>query len=226
MQHLPAINPDHYLIRLYDLSAEQLQADPLRAKGADEVMAGLAWDGIASPDGHWLLTLYLSTRRDVAFVHTLDLQNKYPVCIDLPSGSGDLDELKYYNLALSPYGQTIYATNAVLGVVAEVDLNMRQVVRTVKFTPSSAVKTTDHSPQAPTSRSVVSKDGQSVYFMSGTGIWVYDASRGQVNGPYSIDTQILGLGLSSDGTQVYVAGADGRTMAVDALSIKTMRVNQ
>jgi len=32
--------------------------------------------------------------------------------------------------------------------------------------------------------------------------------------------------LSSDGTQVYVAGADRRTMAVDALSIKAVRVNQ
>jgi hypothetical protein len=226
VQHLPAINPDHYLIRLYDLSAEQLQADPLRAKGADEVMAGLAWDGVASPDGHWLLTLYLSTRRDVAFVHTLDLQNKYPVCIDLPSGSGDLNELKYYNLALSPGGQTIYATNAVLGVVAEVDLNTRQVVRTVNFTPGSAVEPTDYSPQAPTSRSVVSKDGRSVYFTSGAGIWVYDASRGQVNGPYSTNTQILGLGLSSDDQQLYVASADGKTMTVNASSINQVKANQ
>ena len=226
VQHLPAINPDHYLIRLYDLSAEQLQADPLRAKGADEVMAGLAWDGVASPDGHWLLTLYLSTRRDVAFVHTLDLQNKFPVCIDLPSGGGDLGQLKYYNLALSPDDQTIYATNAVLGVVAEVDLNTRQVVRTVEFTPSLPAKATGYSPQTPASRSVVSKDGRMVYFTSGAGIWVYDAQRGRVNGPYSIDAQILGLGLSSDGTQVYVAGADGRAMTVGASSITNLRVNQ
>ncbi len=226
VQHLPAVNPDHYLIRLYDLSAEQLQADPLRAKGADEVMAGLAWDGVASPDGHWLLTLYLSTRRDVAFVHTLDLQDKFPVCIDLPSGSGDLDQLKYYNLALSPDGQTIYATNAVLGVVAEVDLNTRQVARTVKFTPSSPAKTTGYRPQAPTSRSVVSKDGQTVYFTSGTGLWVYDAPHGHVNGPYSTDTQILGLGLSSDGKQLYVASADGTTMTIDAASLKKMSVNR
>jgi hypothetical protein len=226
VQHLPAVNPDHYLIRLYDLSAEQLQADPLRAKGADEVMAGLAWDGIASPDGHWLLTLYLNTRRDVAFVHTLDLQNKFPVCIDLPSGNGDLNRLKYYNLALAPDGQTLYATNAVLGSVAEVDLNTRQVVRTVEFTPAASAKTTDYAPQAPTSHSVVSKDGRAIYFTSGTGIWVYDVRRGQVNGPYGIDAQILGLGLSRDGAQVYVAGADGRTIAVGASSIKNMKITQ
>jgi WD40 repeat protein len=225
VQHLPAIHPDHYLIRLYDLSAEQLQADPLRAKGADEVMAGLAWDGVASLDGHWLLTLYLSTRRDVAFVHTLDLQNKFPVCIDLPSGSGDLDQLKYYNLALSPDGQTIYATNAVLGVVAEVELTTRQVVRTVKFTPSSAVKTTAYGSQAPTSRSVVSEDGQTVYFTSGTGVWVYDAPHGQVNGPYSTDMQVLGLGLSVDGKQLYVASADETTRAIDAASIQKITTN-
>jgi WD40 repeat protein len=226
VQHLPAVNPDHYLIRLYDLSAEQLQADPLRAKGADEVMAGLAWDGVASPDGHWLLTLYLSTQRDVAFVHTLDLQNKFPVCIDLPSGSGDLDQLKYYNLALSPDGQTIYATNGVLGVVAEVDLSTRQVARTVKFTPSSPAKTAAYSPQAPTSGSVVSNDGQTVYFTSGTGVWVYDARHGQVNGPYSTAMQVLGLGLSGDGKQLYVASADGATRVIGAAFIKKMTTNQ
>ncbi len=224
VQHLPAVKPDHYLIRLYDLSAEQLQADPLRAKGADEVMAGLAWEGVASPDGHWLLTLYLNTRREVAFVHTLDLENKYPVCIDLPSGSGNFDQLKYYNLALSPDGQTIYATNAVLGVVAEVDLDTRQVVRTVEFTPAASATTTDYPLRAPISHSVVSKDGRSVYFTSGTEIWMYDASRGQVHGPYSIGAQILGLGLSRDDAHLYIANADGTTMMVEASSIAQMRV--
>ncbi len=224
VQHLPAIHPDHYLIRLYDLSAEQLQADPLRAKGADEVMAGLAWDGVASPDGRWLLTLYLSTRRDVAFVHTLDLQNKYPVCVDLPSGSGDLNQLKYYTLALSPDGQTIYATNAMLGVVAEIDLNSRQVVRTIKFAPSLSTSTQGDSLPAPISRSVVSHDGRMVYFTNGAGIWAYDALRGKVHGPYTSDRPILGLGLSGSGAQLYLAGADGTAQAIDAATIEKLKV--
>ena len=113
---------------------------------------------------------------EVAFVHTLDLQNKYTVCIDLPSGSGDLDRLKDYNLALSPDGLTLYATNAVLGVVAEVDLNTLQVVRTVEFTPDSSGCHRGYPSQAPTRHSVLSKDGRSVYFTSGTGIWVYEAA--------------------------------------------------
>ena len=57
-------------------------------------MAGYDWDGVASADGRWLLTLYLSTQRNVAFVHALDLKNQFAICIDLPSGSGDYNVLK------------------------------------------------------------------------------------------------------------------------------------
>jgi hypothetical protein len=66
IEHLSSSGAPRYLVRLYDLSRETLVANPLRAKGEDKVMAGLAWSGIASPNGRWLLTLYLkpgATRR-------------------------------------------------------------------------------------------------------------------------------------------------------------------
>ncbi len=211
VQHLPAVNPDHYLIRLYDLSKEQLLVDPLRAKGADEVMAGLAWDGIASPDGRWLLTLYLSTRRNVAFIHALNLHDKYPVCLDLPSGNGDFDQLKHYTLALSPDGRKAYATNPVLGVVAEVSLNQLKVVRAVTFDAGIMTKYAPHS-----SRSLVSKDGRALYFSSGPVLWRYDIASRTVSAPYAVSTPIVGLGLSGDGQRLYVAGKDGSLMVLDA----------
>jgi len=218
IQHLPAVNPDHYLIRLYDLSTEQLIADPLRSKGVDEVMAGLAWDGVASPDGLWLLTLYLSTKRNVAFVHTLDLLDKFPLCIDLPSGGGDFDQLKYYSLTLSPDGLKAYATNAALGAVAEVDLTQRQVTRIVFFDPGRSAPDAGYNPQAPTARSAISRDGQRLYFTSGRGVWAYDTQAGTVSGPYAVNTPVLGLGVSGDGKRLYVASAGQALMVFDTAS--------
>lgn len=210
IQHLPAVNPDHYLIRLYDLAVDTLVEGALRDKTAtDEVMAGYAWEGLASPDGQWLLTLYLSTRRNVAFVHTLDLTNKYPVCIDLPSGTGDMAQLKQYALALSPDGRRLYATNASLGMVAEIDLQSREISRVDAFMPGS-VRPPGSGAQGSTARSVVSADDRTVYFTSGTDVWTYDVASGSVTGSFPVAGPITGLGLSHDGGRLFIASPRGR----------------
>ncbi len=215
IEHLPAINPDRYLIRLYDLRQEKLQDGALRDKAArDEVMTGLAWDGVASPDGHWLLTLYLNIKRNVAFVHTLDLLNKFPVCIDLPSGNGNFDELKYYTLALSPDNHKLYAANAALGVVAVIDLDSRQVVRKVEFQATAA----KYNSQSPTSRSVVSRDGKMVFFTSGWDVWALDTRAGKVQGPYQTGAKISDLGLSVDGKRLFAATESQGLLVFDAAS--------
>lgn len=215
VEHLPAVNPDHYLIRLYDLSNETLVADPLRSKGADEVMAGYAWEGLASSNGKWLLTLYLSTRRNAAFIHTLNLIDKYPVCIDLPSNGGGFGQLKYYTLSLAPDGHTVYAANAALGVVAEINLNEFSVARIAHFASDSTA-----SPQVQTqiARSLLSPDGTRLYFTSGKDVWAYDTKAKTVSGPFVTSGQVSGLGLSRDGARLYVAQVDGVLMAFDVTS--------
>jgi len=123
IEHVPAINPEHYRVRLYSVMNDKLQEGALRDKSAtDEFMAGYAWDGVGSTDGRWLLTLYLNTQRTVALVHALDLKNQFAICIDLPSGSGDFNVLKQYTLTLSPDGDKLYAANSALGVVAHISL--------------------------------------------------------------------------------------------------------
>jgi hypothetical protein len=212
VQHLPAINPDHYLIRLYDLANETLIADPLRSKGADEVMAGYAWEGLASPNGKWLFTLYLSTKRNTAFVHTLNLVDKFPVCVDLPSGKGDFDQLKHYTLALN--GSKLFAANAALGIVAEINLNDYQMRTLAKFDPGPLAKT---DPQTQTARSVLSEDGTALYFTSGQGVWAYGTKAYTVNGPFRTEgaTGISGLGVSADGGRLFVAQKNGPVMTFD-----------
>lgn len=203
IQHLPAINPDHYLVRLYDLGADELQSDALRDKRVqDEFMAGLAWNGVASPDGQWLLTLYLSTLRNVAFIHALNLPGRYPVCIDLPSGNGDFEQLKYYTLTLAPNGRTVYATNAALGVVAQVNLEQFKVVQVTEFSFESV---SDTRVAMPIAQSVLSEDGFRLFFTDGYQVWSYTTESGEVASLFSSEQPIAGLGLSSDGQQLYIA---------------------
>jgi hypothetical protein len=217
IQHLPAVNPDHYAIRLYDLVANQLQEDELREKGNDEVMVGEAWGQVASPDGHWLLTLYMNTQQHESFIHTLDLLNKYPVCVDLPSGNGEMKLLEQYALTLSPDGQTVYATNAALGVVSEVSLVPfgSKVVNTVQFTPVP-VKIGEGA--APIARSVNSPDGKTVYFTIGNAVLAYDTIVRKVSAPFTVNSYVVGMNVSGDGKRLYVAGADETVQVFDAIS--------
>ena len=198
-----------YRIRLYDLGNDVLAPGSLRAKGSDEIMAGYAWGGTATPDGQWLLTLYLSTRRDTAFVHTLNLRNKFALCLDLPSAGGEVAKLKAYGTALSPDGTKLYAANPALGVVAELDLVRGPTIRTVgTFEPTRRAGERTHV--------VVTRDGRWVYFSNGRAVWRHHVSTGATQRMYANGAAIAGLGLSGDGSRLFVASAHGRPVAIAA----------
>ncbi len=212
IEHLEGSGAPRYLVRLFDLSRGALRSRPLRGRGQPSVMAGLAWSGIASPDGRWLLTLYLNTRRSSAFVHALDLERSSPRCIDLPSGRGALGELERYVLTLSPNGRTLYAANATLGALVEIDLRTRRVTRTVRFAPgprSAGIA-------GPTLSGTISRDGGTLYFSDGRDLWAYDAAPGRVRGPYRSGGRIAGFGFGLGDRRVHVLRRDGRMLALEA----------
>jgi hypothetical protein len=204
IEHLGATQ---YVIRLYDLRRAVLVDGALTSKGSDKIMAGYAWGGTASPDGTWLLTLYLSTRRNVAFVHALNLTNSAPVCIDLPSGTGDFAKLKQYALTLAPDGQHVYAANPALGVVADVDLSRLAVTKTYRL-PSTRV---GGRPSA-----AVSGDGRTLYFASGRRLWALDSAFGVIRGPYESASEVVGLGFSRDDRLLYAAKEGGGVLVLEA----------
>jgi PQQ-like domain len=207
-----------YQLRLYDLSRERLRADSLRRKGDDRVMVGSAWGSVASPDGRWLLTLYLNTTKNVAFIHRLDLERSRPLCIFLPSDRGTPGTLAKYTLVLARDGRTAYAANPALGVVAEVDLLKGRVVRTAGFTPSRAQPVTGPGATAPTGSATISNDGRTLYFSGGRSLWAYDTVSGRVRGPYRTRGPVIGLGFGPEGKRVYVVRADRQMLAFDAAS--------
>lgn len=195
-----------YNVRQYDLSRERLVADPLRAAGV-KIMAGYAWSGVASPDGRWLLTLYLSTPSKLAFVHSLDLERSRPACIGLPSRGG-LEKLKRYSLTLAPTGDRLYAANPALGVVAEVDLGRSEVTRVTRFAKTAPVAGAHAAPL-----STISRNGRTMYFSAGRDLWAYDAAYRVVRGPYATGGKIIGVGYGAGDQRVFAVRKDGRMVA-------------
>jgi hypothetical protein len=208
IEHLRGQAAPGYRVRLFDVSRSRLASKPLRGKGEPSVMAGLAWSGIGSPDGRWLLTLYLNTARNLAFVHALDLDRSLPSCIFLPSRTS-VSALKRYSLTLSPDGRRLFATNPALGVVAEIDLERRSVVRTARFAAGPA-------PSTVSLPGTVSRGGRSLYFSGGRDLWAYDAAYGVVRGPYRTDGRIIGFGFGANDRRVHALRADGKLLSFDA----------
>ena len=207
-----------YLVRQYDLLHERLVARPLRAPGV-KLMAGYAWSGVASRDGKWLLTLYLSTARKTAFVHSLDLERSRPACVNLPSGRGVFGQLKRYSMTLAPGKRTLYAANPMLGVVAEVDLDRSRVVRVSRF--RSAAKAL--AGQRAATLSTISRNSRTLYFSAGRDLWAYDAAYGLVRGPYATNGEIVGVGYGAKDRRIYAVRADGRMLAFNAATGRRLR---
>jgi hypothetical protein len=205
IEHIPALDSKQYSIRLYDLATNELQPAGLVTKGESEVMVGQAWSRLASPDGRWLLTLYLNTANGTAFIHALDLEHKFAHCIDLPSGNGNLESLKLYSLALSPDGWTAYAANPALGVVAQADLTKAEIVRTDQFAPRVAGQGIASNSYVPNAQSVMSSDGQRLFFADHDEIWAFDTRAGKVTDNYRLSTEIYGLGMNPGGNRLDAA---------------------
>ena len=200
-----------YLVRLYDLTRGQLKTQALKASGEGAPMVGLAWSGVGSPNGRWLLTLYLNTHQNHAFVHALDMEKGQPACVDLPSGHGRLAALKRYTLTLSPNGRTLFAANPALGVVASIDLQTLRVTRAARFTASAAGR-----PTRELSAGTISRNGRTLYFSAGNGLWAYDEAYGLVRGPYSTGGQIVGFGYGPGDRTIHALRTDGEMLRFDA----------
>jgi hypothetical protein len=198
----------NYAVRALDLVRDRLWTATLREKGETEspVMKGTSAGQVASPDGRWLLTLYLDTRKRAAFVHALNLRRAYAACIDLPSRA-PLRQLRDYSLALGRDG-AVYASNGTLGVLARVDLRRESVAETLRF-PARGVG-------GGWAASGLSRDGRALYFASGSRVWRYDVASRSVRGPVKAPGPVLGFSFSRDGRKVYAARADRGVVVFDA----------
>jgi hypothetical protein len=118
-----------YAVRGYDLARDQMLPGSLGTKGETVKMQGRAGQVVASPDGEWLLTLYVNTKSNTAFVHALNLVDKVPLCIVLPPCEGECDDSdpEDWTLKLRTDGRTLVATHPAQDR-AVIDLSTGKVV--------------------------------------------------------------------------------------------------
>lgn len=113
-----------YAVRGYDLLSGRLLPGSLGRKGETVRMQGAAGQVVASPDGRWLLTVYVETTTNTAFVHALNLVDRVPLCIPLPPC--ERCDARRWTLTLARDANTLRARNG--GRTALIDLSRGRVV--------------------------------------------------------------------------------------------------
>ncbi|HSJ54975.1 MAG TPA: hypothetical protein VLC52_14640 [Anaerolineae bacterium] len=203
-------------IRLYDLARGRLeQAVVVTKRSEEEEMSGYRRAAVASPDGTWLYSLYVDDAHSSPFVHVLNLDEGYAVCIDLPGVPAHraLDPM-LWGLALSPGGETLYAANASAGMVFEIDTAGLVVRRSVDLESAGAGDTALERLArylAPVARAKVgvvnpvllSPNGDTLYALATNGLLALDTADLAVRGEYLTDRKLNSLAVSRDGAALY-----------------------
>jgi hypothetical protein len=99
IQHVSAEDLVAYRVRAYDLQRHRLLPGAIVAKSESSTMRGYPTTRASTSTGRWVYTLY---RRDSGepFVHALNAEQRFAVCIDLPVPAAN-------GLRLSPDGRTL-----------------------------------------------------------------------------------------------------------------------
>ncbi len=212
------LSPTEYDVRLYDLIAGQLDANIVVDKAdGNQAMAGLRLSGVASPDGHWLYSLYVRQNQS-PFIHALSMDGPFAFCIDLP-GTGYMSPAGgsefHWSLGMSGDGSRLYAVNGALGLVADVNpaTNFQPAVkRIVHFSTGTASGGPVQGVQAKEISAegvVVSSDGKTLVAAGGTGLVWIDAWNLQAQTRALGDWRIAGVVASPDGQAIYALADSG-----------------
>lgn len=119
IEHRPPRGSENYRVRVYDFAADELRPDPVADKRNLETdMTGRPMARATSKDGIWVFTLYRGAKH--AFVHALNVDQAYALCLDLPHGSGEGSG--DWSLTLSEDGSTLRAQAGSRADQADFDL--------------------------------------------------------------------------------------------------------
>lgn len=207
VQHGSASDPAQYQVRLFDLTKRELVSGAIVDKReTDEVMVGYPWDAVATPDGTWLFTLYLRINDQSAFIHALNLKERYAWCIDLPAQSETRSALQNYTIALAPNGKNLYALNSALGTLSMIQVGDADISRTIQFAAPTA-RTESAPPSTIISHARVSRDSSTLFFTDGYTVWQFNASTTQFHTLLHQDKPIIGL-VTQSANLMLIVNAD------------------
>jgi len=214
------VSATEYYVRQFDVLIGQLNPTIVFDKSdGGAAMAGIRLSGVASPDGHWLYSVYV--RQDKSpFIHALNLDgNLIAVCLDLPgSGYAINPDAFHWSVAMNANGTHLYAANGATGTVEDIgiDSGFPNPARAARIDSSQTggifgVQNVE-AKELGSNAAAVSPDGKTLVMAGAKGlIWV-DTSSLKVTDRQLQDWNVWSLALSPDGTTVY-AISDGGMIA-------------
>jgi hypothetical protein len=237
IEYLPAEAPQAYRVRSLDLATGRVTSVAGRFKTPAQRMPGIRLRQVFAPEGAQLYTLYSSktpayapaygsssgygygggaapadtwSEGDiVTFVHVLNLRNGWAYCVGMPKTFWD-QPASAQAMATSPDGRFLFVVDAVHGVVAEMNTQTLEVVRTerVDLGDSAGVRTSAQ----------VSADGSTLFVGTtgedGAAVSAIDTLTLDVRDAWDMPGTVSGLGLSLDGGSLYVASGN-RVLVID-----------
>ena len=223
VEHLAGPPDGHYQVRAVDTATGTLREGVVVDKtNLNEPMAGYPIAQVRRPNG-FVFTLYRGLEHP--FIHALSSADGWALCIDLPPiSSDDAATTLDWGLTASADGRTIFAANATLGFVAEVDSNDLNVRRTSHFEAAASAAITlakfGHDAGGPAGRRVVaSLDGSTLYAAGSGGIVRIAANDLSVTGTFLQGSAIDALALTPDGGTLYaLVHQGGRIVPIDTAS--------
>lgn len=220
VQHLDAEAGGKYQVRSVNAATGELTEGIIADKtNLEEQMAGYPLAQVRRPDG-LVLTLYQGA--DFAFIHALNTIEGWAVCIDLPaSGRDDARAAADWGLAPSPDGRSVYAVNATLGLVGDVDPALLGLRRSVSVKPLAGrgivLAKFGHQESGPTGRRVVvGPDGRTIFAAGAGGIMAIDSSSLKVTATLAEGKTVDALAVTPDGGTLYALLRDGHIVRIDA----------
>lgn len=219
IEHLAAPPEGHYQVRAIDVASGRLQKEVVVDKlKIGEQMAGWPVDQLRGADSR-VLTLYRGSGHP--FIHALHTAEGYADCIDLPAtGADDANAALDWGLAPAHSG-TIYAVNATLGLVVEVNVADRLIARSAQLAPARSAAITlakfGHIDAGPVGRRVVvAPTGETIYAAGAGGIVAIGTEGLLETGRYLAGEAVDALALTPDGTTLYaLVRQGGRIVKID-----------
>ncbi len=218
VEHLAATSGGDYAVRSFDVAKRALDPGIVVAKNeTGEAMAGTPIEQVVG-NGGWVFTLYQGP--DGPFVHALSTVDRTAVCLDLPVSEAAGPTLSGWGLAADDARRVVYAVNATLGRVYEIDLAGINVVRSADLataaTPGISLAKFGGDPGSTGTNAALSPDGSTLYVVTAAGLLVVSTGDLQTRGHLLADRVLTGIAVSADGRVLYALDRDGRIESVDA----------
>ncbi|MGP3961085.1 YncE family protein [Nonomuraea sp. 3N208] len=220
LDHLPPERPDRYRVRMYDLDTGEVGPLQTRDKrqvlpGAEEEMRGRGRQAVLDSTAGVLYTLYthqddhLHTRDLVAgrdqspgvhaFVHVLNLDQRWAYCLDLPAPFG-LGPPAAHTIALDAAGKRLYAFDASTGSIV------------VASTDDQAILRSGRLGKLPAGEAYAAAGRQRLYLAAGSRVLVADGERLAPLADWALPGPARGVLLTAD---ELLAGAGDQVIRLD-----------